>query len=220
MKELTYYILDLETDRKKVGKFPQVDTVEGLNKEKLDFFYSLNSKRFPVTMPALQWFSFEKATKATDVIGNGYIDLGVGIFINEKFKTVIAQYTTVNVRYYKAEIKKAGQILSYFLLYILDSTESIDFHRSTFGAGDVLGRPTGIEFMVADSRKLEEKVQELIETNKLVIPISICLNQKLDLVRIPYEPSIFISEELKARLAEEKLTGFKVEETAVKFFID
>ena len=42
MLESKYYKLEVETDRKKVGQYPQVHTAKGLTREKLDCFSRLS----------------------------------------------------------------------------------------------------------------------------------------------------------------------------------
>lgn len=222
MKEIKYFKLTIETDRKKVGEYPQVDIVKNIPKDIYDDFSNLSVEFFPDNPPDLNYFCFKREAKITDLISNGYIDLSTGLFINERLKSIVDQYKLFNVQYYEANIKKDQKIYLYFYLHILESNEYIDFPQSIFGVGDPLGRPQGPTFKVNDLFGLTEKMNGFVANNNFdyVIPLSIFLKQKIDLVRVPFEPSLFISEELITRFIKDKITGFNVEETTVKFFID
>lgn len=215
--------MNAKTERKEVGKYPQVETVANLTKGKLDSFYNLPSEYFPEIMADLNSFSFEREAKATDLVSNAYIRLNIGVLINERLKSIIDQHAVANARYFQAAITKDKKIHPYFFLYILDCIESSDFPKSVFGVGDALRRPRqGRAFSVANNDELKEKVRVFVATSDedCLIPLQIFLKQPLDIVRVPYETGIFISERLKMRLEEAKTTGVRLKETGVRFEID
>lgn len=222
VREIKYFHLTIETDRKKIGEYPQVDIVKNITKDKLNSFSNLSVEYFPDDPPDLNYFCFKREAKETDLISNGYIDLSKGLVINERLKSIIDQYKLINVQYYIANIKRDQKIHPYFYLHILESSEFIGFPQSTFGVGDPLGRPKGPTFMVDDLVELTEKVNELVANSDedYVIPISIFLKQEIDFVRVPFDVNIYMSEELVTRFIKDKITGFIAEETKVKFFID
>lgn len=214
-----YFELRPETDLKIIGKSPQIQTVEDFTKEKNELFSSLSSEYFPEAIPDFNSFSFENAAKITDLVSNRFIHFGIGILVNERLKSIIEQFRCENTRFYEANLKKGRKSYLYNFMYLLDSTEFIDFSKSSFGIGDPLGRPKGPLLEAANIVELKSKVKEMIN-NKLgssIVPLSIALKEEIDMVRIPLKAPIYISEKLKSRLIEENITGCSMEESKVQF---
>ena len=68
--------------------------------------------------------------------------------------------------------------------------------------------------------ELTQKANEFIENDAgFVTPLSIFIKGKVDILRIPLDVNLYISEDLKNRFLEEKVTGMKVVEPKVKFLL-
>ena len=155
--------------------------------------------------------------RSTDVISEGGSIGGMGLFLSDNLKSILSKYNLAPHRYYEQELVKDGDLVQekYYWMQILVIDGLIDFKKSDFFLTKSLGRfIKNLEINSLAEFDLElKKIDDLeyIDFRRVV------LNEKykklnLDIfyfLNMYSSYKLIISERLKQKLEEQKITGLK-----------
>lgn len=204
MKELVYYSLHHNTEWEKIGVWPQLEPPKRYWKVENNYDKALDYRKFPEVAPNLDNFSLKRAAKRTDVLSAEMPGVGgrTGMFVNEKFKTLVENYTLKDFRFYDCKLlapfnedfdkRKEPKLFNFNYLNFIHTTDLIDFKHSVF-------QDLKIDQMVTVEN--EEQRDPFLRPRKLF------LKETPDLFCAPYDTNILVSERLKAAIEEAGITG-------------
>lgn len=198
MRKLVYHRMRLTTESEIVGTHPQLDVPKNYFKVPNNFKI-LTSRHFPEITPNLENFIFKRVAKLTDLLSSYLPYTDIGVFVNEKFKDLIANFYVKNFQFYDcsliAEDKDfIAQLAAnpYFFLHLIHVNEIVDFSQSLFE--DI---KTG-QMITVNS---EDQLPMLSSPKKLV------LKETPDLFRSPFDIDLLVSESLKQAIEEASISG-------------
>lgn len=203
MRKLVYYKMRLSTESEIVGTHPQLDVPKNYFKV-ANNFEILQFREFPSAKPNLDNFIFKKAAKLTDLLSSYLPATSIGVFVNQKFKDLIANFYVKNFQFYNCSLIPADKDFTnklaenpYFFLHIIYVNEIVDFSSSVFKDLKMNAIITG---------KNENQLPMLSSPQKLV------LKETPDLFRSPFDVDLLVSESLKKAIEEAKISGVWFEE--------
>lgn len=222
----TFYTLEPACDTQETGHvYPQIQKLTSkYDIKKHNSIYSYLKKSgsdFSNDPPDLDAFVLNSSAKATDLVSNAVIG-GNGLFVSHRLKDIFERYQLPPHRFYPAKvIHKDKEVQGYYWLhFIADLTDYIDYKRSSFFIYK--------HFRLNDgSVKIESKHDYLTKREQLKasnpeINITIWSSRiyfkrgtKLeDLFEIGmFDSQLYISKDLRNELVENQITGCKIEET-------
>ncbi|MCU0430295.1 MAG: hypothetical protein MUF42_10025 [Cytophagaceae bacterium] len=221
-----YYSLKNSIDRKVVGTIPQSNKVTekitgGLSiKIREELSQLLERDDFPEHIPILNEVLLDSAAKVTDMIDTTYLSYDSGIIASVRMRMALSEMKFDNYKCFDALVTHNKREYPYSFFLLKDNRNSIDFTRSEFVVKDSLGGET-IESKQFDSYSDYDQYR-LKAAMKLhvVYPLKIVMLQELDIIRIPGEPLIFVSEKFKQIIDENKFTGMNIQHSGVEFVFD
>ncbi len=198
---LQYYELKPCSDISVTGTYEQINVPMSLKYYKQPNTYKiLEYKSFPKNTPDLSYFPLKPGTKLTDIMSAFAPPISKGIFTGKRFYNLVKQHKMTNGKWYPASFifEKRKIIENYQFLHLIDKpSHIINFQKSVF----------------ADFSENEKEVklnpEDYDDLPDMVEPKIIVLNQTIDIFRSPYDVKILISEKLKEKMEQEKLTGFE-----------
>lgn len=209
---MQYYILDTPAQSKETGNvYPQV----AFNNVKEAFKFRHNC--YPEDEPVLS-ATLEKGAKLTDVLSQASI-AGHGLLINEKVKSILADFKIMNHRFYNCPVKDHnGQIHQYFWMALVqpDIINWIDFEKSSFYTTKVGFRKDDI--LLTSHKDYIQKKENLPSINWWIEAESIKINTVIEyeLFIFPYLlRGILLSEKLRHVFIESNIKGVKTEKAPV-----
>ncbi len=195
-----YYILKPAVGTKETGMaYPAVESFEDYNFNKADSVYNLDSDCFPDFVPDIS-YKLAKGAKLCDVMEKSNIS-ACGLLINEKVKEVLEQFNLVPHKYFPATIEDKGTVHQYYWVHFVweDGINFLDFKNSKFKIKRV-SKDLG-EVEVLSLHELHSKQGELGFMNMIHNYEYTFLNPNLDLFIHPLNKTIFVSENLKSKMA-------------------
>lgn len=195
-----YYILKPAVGTKETGMaYPAVESFEDYDFNKVNSVYKLDSDSFPDFIPDIS-YKLAKGAKLCDVMEKSNIST-CGLLINEKVKEVLEQFNLVPHKYFPATIEDKGTIHQYYYVHFVwkEGINHLDFKNSKFKikrASKDLG-----EIEVANLSDLHTKQGELGFIKMIHNYEYTFLNPNFDLFIHPLNKTIFVSENLKTKMA-------------------
>jgi hypothetical protein len=195
-----YYILKPAVGTKETGMaYPAVENFEDYDFNKANSVYKLDSDSFPDFIPDIS-YKLAKGAKLCDVMEKSNIS-ACGLLINEKVKEVLEQFNLVPHKYFPATIEDKGIIHQYYWVHFVweDGIKYLDFANSKFKikrASKDLG-----EVEVQSLNELHSKQGELGFMNMIHNYEYTFINPNFDLFIHPLNKTIFVSENLKSKMA-------------------
>jgi len=203
MRKIVYYRMKLSTESEIVGTWPQLDVPKNYFKI-INNFEILQFREFPSVEPNLDNFIFKRGAKLTDLLSSYLPSTSVGVFVNQKFRDLIANFNVKNFRFYNSSLIAADKDFTkklaedpYFFLHLIYVNEIVDFSQSVFK---------------------DLKTGQLIEVNNedqlplFLSPKKLVLKETLDLFRSPFDVDFLVSESLKKAMEEANISGVWFEE--------
>jgi len=203
MRKIVYYRMKLSTESEIVGTWPQLDVPKNYFKI-INNFEILQFREFPSVEPNLDDFIFKRGAKLTDLLSSYLPSTSVGVFVNQKFRDLIANFKVKNFRFYNTSLIAADKDFTkklaehpYFFLHLIYANEIVNFSQSVFK---------------------DLKTGQLIEVNNedqlplFLSPKKLVLKETLDLFRSPFDVDFLVSEALKKTIEEASITGVWFEE--------
>lgn len=203
---MKYFKLENALDDEVIG--PNFDQIGYIKPSPILF----NSWEFP-NLDSSMKIELEDNALVTDFLKSASMS-ATGYFIEEKVKNIFDKYNLINHKYYEVHLENT-QNLKYFWMHIFDLSilDKIDYNKSTF-------QRTEYGF-VEDEIKIDsyQHYRALKDKNGVFFDVDIediVLNTSppYDLLTLlPFETSVYISENLLEELRQAKITGFTVEES-------
>jgi len=212
MRKQIYYRMRVSTESEIVGTWPQLDVPKNYFKIPNNF-ETLSSRFFPEKSPNLENFIFKRGAKLTDLLSSYLPDLDIGVFVNQKFRDLIANFKVKNFRFYNSSLIAADKDFSkklaenpYFFLHLIHVNEIIDFSQSVF------------EDLKTNKMSIVDKEEQI---SPFLYPIKLFLKETPDLFRSPFNIALLVSEALKKAIEEANITGVWFEEfTGNEFYTE
>ncbi len=212
MRKLVYYRMRLSTESEIVGTWPQLDVPKNYFKV-ANNFEIMSSRSFSEKSPNLENFIFKRGSKLTDLLSSYLPDLDIGVFVNQKFKDLIANFYVKNFQFFNcsliaADKKNLEQLAEnpYFFLHIIHANEILDFRKSVFK-----------DLKTSEMISVDNEEQR----SPFLRPVKLFLKETPDLFRSPFNIAILVSESLKQAIEEATISGVWFEEfKGNEFYID
>jgi hypothetical protein len=195
-----YYILTPAVGTKETGMaYPAVESFEDYDFNKATSVYKLDSDSFPDFVPDIR-FQLAKGAKLCDIMGQGTIS-ACGLLISQNVKDVLDQFNLVPHKYFPATIEDKGTTHQYYWVHFVweDGIKYLDFAKSKFKikrASKDLG-----EVEIQSLHDLHTKQGELGFIKMIHNYEYTFLNPNCDLFIHPLNKTIFVSENLKTKMA-------------------
>lgn len=193
-----YYILSPAVGTKETGMaYPAVESYEDYDFKGINSVYNLDSDTFPNFTPDIR-FKLAKGANLCDIMGQSTIS-ACGLLISQDVKEVLEQYNLIPHKYYNAHIEGAKK-LYYWVHFVWEKgIDFLDFKLSKFKvkrASKDLG-----EIEVYNLKDLHMKQGELGFIKMIHNYEYTFLNPNCDLFIHPLNKTIFVSENLKTKMA-------------------
>jgi len=212
MKKLLYYSLKHNTEWEKIGTWPQLEPPRRYWKVKNNYDEALDYRKFPEETPNLNNFTLKRTAKRTDVLSAEMPGIGgrIGMFVSEKFKSLVENYTLRNFRFYNCKLispfdenfnkRKEPELFHFNYLNFIHTTDLIDFKQSVF-----------------EDLKTNQMVTVENEDQRdpFLQPRKLFLKETPDLFCPPYDIKILVSEQLKTAIEESGITGVWFEDRII-----
>ncbi len=195
-----YYILKPAVGTKETGMaYPAVESFEDYDFNKVDSVYNLDSDFFPNFIPDIR-FKLAKDAKLCDIMGQGTIS-ACGLLISQNVKDVLEQFNLVPHKYFPATIEDKGTIHQYYWVHFVweDGIKYLDFAKSKFKIKRA-SRDLG-EVEIQSLHDLHTKQGELGFIKMIHNYEYTFFNPNCDLFIHPLNKTIFVSENLKTKMA-------------------
>jgi len=207
---MKYYFIDHRTDKEVGNVYPQVDFIN--LKDAFKFQYNIFPKE------ELNLFAIlEKGAKLTDILSQCSISAN-GLLINKKVKNIFSRFNLMNHKYYNCTIKdNSGNSYEYYWMALVqaDLINLIDFNNSEFYTTEAGFRENNIT--------LNDYNDFLVKKNKLPNHTWSIQTQSLKLIANNFNllvlphlyNEILITENIKKKLIEKKITGINIKKAPV-----
>ncbi|MTI21817.1 hypothetical protein E1176_12365, partial [Fulvivirga sp. RKSG066] len=200
---MNYYEVHRESDMKISGSLSQIDeAVRLLPRKERSVYLTLNRREWPDPMPDLDIFKLHKNAKLTDVLSSTFTSGAVGLVVNQKVKDIINRCEVESTKVFPTRIFSYDEQneYNYFLFYILESRDVVDFPNSQYYRTNYLGDK---RYKKVNPKSVEEFYELYSNGDEgIVSPATIKLFKTPDLFRLPWGVSPLISENLKNQLEE------------------
>jgi len=221
----SYNILDFDCNSKETGPiYPQVQKMSSGYDNKADNSIKKlfrHWKSFPDFKPNLDSFVLEPKSKQTDILSNALSSRG--IILNSKAKAIFESVKTCPIQFYEASVIHHRQLLDdYFWMHIVsDYTDFVDYTNSTFFIYQNFMKNIGY-IEVLSKEDLIEKEEKLKRDNPNTtlaiwsekIKMLSSFDMELQLFTIgKFDANLYIDQSLKNILIENKITGYRTENT-------
>lgn len=225
MKKVNYYRINYSVDKKITGtKDSQIINFidpENNSVERTKNYSYIGLNHIDSSLDFTKFKTDDKAKK-TDILSSNFFSSYH--IISEKFKKIIEHFTFHNIIFLDSVVTFKNDKYNYFILSIIETIDIVNFSKSTFildrfspalrFGGDIIEVTSNDDYSLKSSKIWDEK-----GFGYGLIPTKIILNYMSDLVKLPFGITI-ISENLKQKIEEEKLTGIVFEETDIEFYLD
>ncbi|PIB34997.1 hypothetical protein BFP72_06120 [Reichenbachiella sp. 5M10] len=209
---MNYFRIRKSTSLKEVGHIDQIDEgIRLIEVDERDAYQTLNRREWPDPMLPLDIFKLNRAAKLTDVLSCTFTQETVGLVVNEKVKSILESFRLECTKVFPMSIHSADltKVHEYFLFYVTESRELVDFASSTYFKMD-RGRTQMIEEI--SLRDIDEFYDAYKKTRGgILAPQQIQFNSEPDFFRIPWGVSPYISERLKNALEKAQVTGIDIQ---------
>lgn len=225
MKKVNYYKINHSVDKKITGtKESQIINFidpENNSVERTKNYSYVGLDHIDTSMDFTKFKADDRA-KVTDILSSNFFSSYY--IISEKFKKIIEDLTFHNIIFLDSVVTFKTEKYNYFILSIIETIDIVNFSKSTFivdrfspalrFGGDIIEVTSNEDYSLKSSEIWKEK-----GFGYGLIPTKIVLNYMSDLVKFPFGMTL-ISENLKQKIEEEKLTGVQFEETDIEFYLN
>lgn len=221
-----YFTLTYSIDRKKVGTIPQSNRITGKLTGGLsvalkeDLSKIINSPNFPENIKILQEILLDEEAKVTDWIRTTYLSEMIGIIISDRFHQKIKDIKIFNCKIYNSIITHKKREYPYWFYFQKDLRDYIVYPKSEFMVKKIF------ESEILEIKKLgsfeEHNTLGINESMKLneIVPKTIYLNKNHDLIKLPHDPMLYISDKVKNIIEENKFSGMDIRPSNVDFIFE
>lgn len=224
MKKVNYYKINYSVDKKITGtKDSQIINFidpENNSVERTKKYSYIGLDHIDSSLDFTKFKADDKA-KVTDILSSNFFSSYY--IISEKFKKIIEDFTFHNVHFLDSVVTFKNNKHNYCILSIVETIDIVDFSKSTFildrlspalrFGGDIVEVTSNEDYSLKSAEIWDDK-----GFGYGLIPTKVVLNYMSDLVKFPFGITL-ISEELKQKVEEEKLTGIVFEKTDNEFYL-
>lgn len=199
MKTTIYSIMP-STDSKIVGVYPQLEAPKNYFNESNNLT-TINNQKLCDVSPNLEKFLLKNRAKVTDILRAELLDPSLGMFVNDKFISLLNPKKTNYMSTYPSTILQSKEKIfsNYFFLHLINNfSDYIDFNTSLF-----------YHLTTKESIKLTNEISQL---PPLVRVKQLAMSNVPQIFRLPSLVNIFISEDFKNQIEMEKINGLLIEE--------
>ena len=225
MKKVNYYKISYSVDKKITGtKDSQIINFidpENNSVERTKNYSYIGLNHIDSSLDFTKFKADDKA-KRTDILSSNFFSSYY--IISKKFKKIIEDFTFHNIIFLDSVVTFKNSKYDYFILSIIETIDIINFSKSTFildrlspalrFGGDIIEVTSNDDYSLKSSKIWDEK-----GFSYGLIPTKIILNYMSDLVKLPFGITL-MSEKLKQKIEEEKLTGVVFEEIDIEFYLN
>jgi len=229
MKKIKFYKISYSIDPQITGQLPRhsdsqingfIDP-ENNSVERTDQYQYKGLTYIPEGID-MHKFKADHNAKITDLMSSLFF-ASQGFFVSNKFNEILKSLITSNIRAYGATVFFHESPLDYYFLDFTRTSDIVDFNRSTFVADHSAPamRSGGEKVSVLSFEDYKEKGRLLRKEQGFafeLIPVTLALNYPSDMLQFPFSGLKYVSEKLRQKIEEEKLTGIVFEETDIEFF--
>lgn len=231
MEKIKFYKINYSINPKIVGKLPKYSDSqingfidpENNSVERTDKYQHKGLTYIPEGID-MHKFKADDNAKITDLMSSLFF-ASQGFFVSNQLNEILNSFILSNVKVYDATIFFKESILKYHFLDFIRTYDIVDFSNSKF-IGDhssPLMRIGGGEISVLSFEDYKEKGRLLRNEKGFVfeiIPVKLVLNYSSDMLQFPFSGLKYVSEHLKQKIEEEKLTGVEFEDTNIEFYLN
>lgn len=208
----SYYTIDIEIDRKIMGNcYPQIETIKPI-----DIAESLSSWYFPENNILFE-ITLHKNALMTDILSNFQTNSS-GLIVSKRLKDILDNFKLMEHKYYPVSIKDRNEIYYWLHLSDMQLSYDLDYNHSSFNQTKYNSIQNEILLSSFSEYELLKKMHgasfgvRLKETKLHTDDL-----KKLDLLKfIPFTGvNLFISEDLKLALEENKIKGVNFQKTEI-----
>ncbi|MBX3242374.1 MAG: hypothetical protein KIT80_04490 [Chitinophagaceae bacterium] len=218
-----YFFINVSTDLKIVGHYPQVEHISHECHLSLSTPRSLKkivSWKFPDEPPFLDYLILHKKATLTDVLSFGMISTQ-GFLVSERFKNLLEQFNIISHKFYLAKVEYKGTFFTYYFLHLVSNNfDIIDFEKSTFYIS-VIDLKKIDDITIIDKSDFLIKKDELLKQSKSIrvqrlFFIEQFYKKPMDMFYLPgLHFNIFISKKLKAGITATDISGLNIQEQII-----
>jgi hypothetical protein len=204
-----YYSIENQTNTKEVGPdYPQANCLTQ------PYAHEIKFNSFPNFEPKLI-YELSKRAKLTDVLSQAAISAH-GLLVGERFKIILQGFNLMKHKFYPVTIQTKKGIEQYYWLHLVDSSfiNVINYNASKFYWTKSTFRKDVIKLTSFDEyQKLKKENGILWGVSIDEIKLNESFDSNLDLFSsIPFDMGIYVSDRLKKKIEEEKITGIQINE--------
>ena len=210
---MSYFQLAFEDDVHEVGAYPQISEVlASYDTSSSKAFTQLKYDQKPEGQIDLSGFVFDSRAKVTDVLSCWMLFSSEGLFVNEKVKKLLNGFALKNCQYLEAIIHKGAELYNYQFLFVMHALNLVDFKASTIEAkhiADFRMEPISVEIKSSEDFLLQYK--EYYKKERKLAFKRVVLNDEVDLMRLPFNAHIYVSDRLRNEIECQQITGLRFE---------
>ncbi|GEM_PF-3001254 len=204
---MAYYYIKHDTER---GSFEQIKELNReLKREDIEFFNNLKLCRseHPKKMPDLCSFKIAEEAITTDILSSIFLSMNNGFLISDKAINILNSFAINEHKLFNARVD--GISGSYSYLFLPEEREYIDYSKSEFIKTNLLGiKKGGVNGITSYNFFTETNIHiQKTEPGSRLSFDRVILTKELDVLRLPGDSRILISEKLKRALEQEEITG-------------
>lgn len=229
MKKIKFYKISYSINPKIVGQLSSYPNTQingfidpGNNSTERTDKYQYNGLTYIPEGVDMHKFETDRNARITDIMSSLFF-ASQGFFISSKLNEILNSFILSNVKVYETTVFHKKSILNYYFLDFIRTYDIVNFKDSIF-VGDhsvPTMRSGGEEISVLSFEDYKEKGRLLRKEKGFafeLIPVKLSLNYSSDMLQFPFSGLKYVSEQLKQKIEEEKLTGIEFEETEIEFY--
>ncbi len=222
---MSYFQISHETDDKEVGVYEQIKELAIPTPRSVrEKYYDLDESRksFLENLPSLSVFKLASKAKITDVLSCLFLSMNVGFIASKKCSNLIKKSNLTNHQFHSAKIIGIPDDLEYQFFYLIEETQKINYKKSVCCKTDLFGTEEGepIEISSIDDFWRNNIAIQQAEPGSKLSFMEVYLCEQLDILRLPGNSRIFISEKLKNQFEVNQVSGVVYKPSKIRFAIE
>jgi hypothetical protein len=216
MKVLHYYSLLPPIYSKTTGvlKDEQIYDFSLINYDKRNYWAKYQQSRYHDFIEPdldLNVFKLHPKAKLTHILSSKFLN-NFGLFMSTELYTLFSQYNAYKAKFHKIKLTRNETQVDWYYMQILSSgIELVHYHTSEFVVAETIPSNRTMHSFIQqkvedydDFKRINYEVYK--KDSNLNLQIKTCvLKNEYDIIVLPFEANVFVSERLMKRLKESKL---------------
>jgi hypothetical protein len=222
--KMKYFRIAHETEYNEIGVYEQINeltipTTKSIREKYHDL--DKNRKEFLPQLPSLAYFKITENAKITDVLSNIFFSMNVGFLASERCMNIIKKFNMTNHQFHFSKISGIPDDHKYYFFYLIEESQQINYNKSECCNTDFIGTKLSDPINISSYKEFTSTNIEIQKTRPGILSFTdVCLKNKLDILRLPGDSEIHISERLKNNLEDNNITGVFYKKAKVSFRIE